>query len=247
MSSSTPFRKNIEILMTMPGISEVAASVIVSEASRPFKACRSTKSRGRGCGNISRLRGFRCHRAANRFAAGFVAGGALGYYTSGGSWTATAEGAAAGALAGATGAFLGVLAGGGTLADALGVLNVAGAATGAVGGLAGVGALGGSCGAAGGTGLGWVDQVTAKDAQILLAAQQSAGGPGSFINDLNALAEAVGDLIPGGQVHLLGDIGGSPIYGSLVSRVGIVAVDGVTQVVSAPLDASPTILGPFHP
>ena len=30
----------------------------------PFKACRSTKSRGGGRGNISRLRGFRCHRAA---------------------------------------------------------------------------------------------------------------------------------------------------------------------------------------
>jgi RHS repeat-associated protein len=77
-------------------------------------------------------------------AAGFVAGGALGYYTSGGSWTATAEGAAAGALAGATGAFLGVLAGGGTLADALGVADLASVA---IPGAAALQSQGENCGA----------------------------------------------------------------------------------------------------
>ena len=55
------------------------------------------------------------------------------------------------------------------------------------------------------------------------------------------------EAIPGGQVNLLGDIGGSPIYGSLVSRVGIANVGGVTQVVSAPVGGTPVILGPFHP
>jgi RHS repeat-associated protein len=54
-------------------------------------------------------------------AAGAVAGGALGYYTSGGSWATAAEYAGLGAIAGGSGAALGVLAGGGSLVEALGV------------------------------------------------------------------------------------------------------------------------------
>ena len=90
-------------------------------------------------------------------------------------------------------------------------------------------------------------QLGPKDAQIIQAAQQAAGGPNAFMQDLAALGKAVGDAIPNGKVNLIGDIGGNPIYGSAVSRIGIAEVDGVTQVVRAPLDSSPEILGPFHP
>jgi len=93
----------------------------------------------------------------------------------------------------------------------------------------------------------WIGKVGAKDAQILQAAQKAVGGPGNFGKDLGALARAVGEAIPGGQIHALGDVAGSPIYGSLVSRVGIAEVKGVTQVVSAPLGGAPQILGAFHP
>ena len=86
-----------------------------------------------------------------------------------------------------------------------------------------------------------------KDAKILQAAQEAAGGPGSFARDLGALAETVGQAVPGGQVHLLGEIDGAPVYGSLVSRVGIADVGGVTQVVRVPLGGTPEIVGPFHP
>ena len=94
---------------------------------------------------------------------------------------------------------------------------------------------------------GWLSEVGSRDVQILQAAQRAAGGPGNFLRDLNALARTVGEAIPGGQVHELGEIGGSKIYGSLVSRVGIAELNGVTQVVSAPLGGVPRILGPLHP
>ncbi|MEO6600378.1 MAG: hypothetical protein ABIQ16_10930 [Polyangiaceae bacterium] len=90
-------------------------------------------------------------------------------------------------------------------------------------------------------------QLGPKDAEIFRAAQQAAGGPGAFMRDLGALGKAVGDAIPNGKVNLIGDIGGSPVYGSTVTRIGIATVDGVTQIVRAPLDSSPEILGPFHP
>jgi hypothetical protein len=67
----------------------------------------------------------------------------------------------------------------------------------------------------------WLSQVGSKDAQILQAAQQASGGPSNFLNDLNALSKTVATAVPGGEVHLLGEVGGSPIFGSLVSRVGI--------------------------
>jgi hypothetical protein len=89
--------------------------------------------------------------------------------------------------------------------------------------------------------------VGSKDAQILQAAQRLSRGPGTFINNVGALARAVGDAIPGGQLHLLGEVGGSQIYGSRVSRIGIAEIGGVTQVVSAPLGGAVEILGPLFP
>jgi hypothetical protein len=67
------------------------------------------------------------------------------------------------------------------------------------------------------------------------------------MNDLAALGKAVKAVRPDLQVHLLGDVGGSPIFGSAVTKVGIAEVNGVTQVVSAPLGEAPQILGALHP
>jgi RHS repeat-associated protein len=54
-------------------------------------------------------------------AAGALAGGAVGYYTSSGSWATAGEYTVLGAVAGGSGAALGVLAGGGSLVEALGI------------------------------------------------------------------------------------------------------------------------------
>ena len=84
------------------------------------------------------------------------------------------------------------------------------------------------------------------DARILEAARGLGSSSGTFLQNVGALSKAVGEAIPGGQVHLLGE-GGSQIYGSLVSRIGIAEIGGVTQLVSAPLGGAVEILGPLFP
>jgi hypothetical protein len=67
------------------------------------------------------------------------------------------------------------------------------------------------------------------------------------MNHLGALAETTAARIPGGQVHLLGRINGSPVYGSLVSGTGIAEINGVMMVVKQTSPGVFEVLGPFVP
>jgi hypothetical protein len=86
------------------------------------------------------------------------------------------------------------------------------------------------------------------DAAILPSAASTAESmaeAASFMKDLGALAQTTARVIPGGQVHLLGNIGKSPIYGSLVTGVGIASVDGMTMIIRT-AQGNPMVLGPFR-
>ena len=53
----------------------------------------------------------------------------------------------------------------------------------------------------------------------------------SFNKNLDILSDAVRNVRPDAQLNIIGKINGSPIYGSLVSKIGIAEVNGVTVVV----------------
>jgi hypothetical protein len=67
------------------------------------------------------------------------------------------------------------------------------------------------------------------------------------MNHLEAVAQATAMRVPGGKVHLIGRINGSPVFGSLVSGTGIVEINGVTMVVRKTAPGVFEILGPFIP
>jgi hypothetical protein len=89
-------------------------------------------------------------------------------------------------------------------------------------------------------------KLSPKDLEILKAAAEKAGGPGPFMRDLTALAEVVAEKVPGGQVWRLGEVGSSPIYGTVRTGTGIVDINGVTTVVRALPGRPVEILGPLH-
>jgi hypothetical protein len=64
------------------------------------------------------------------------------------------------------------------------------------------------------------------------------------MNNVSALTRAVVERIPGGEVTKIGQIGNSPVFGSVRSRVGIAEVNGVTVVVKM-VRGQPQILGPL--
>lgn len=64
-------------------------------------------------------------------------------------------------------------------------------------------------------------------------AAELAKGSTGFADDLAALARATGEVIPAGQVHALSQLGGQ-LFGSAVSRIGIVASETGTLVVRPP-------------
>lgn len=76
------------------------------------------------------------------------------------------------------------------------------------------------------------------------AAEYGASATNSFANNLSALAQAVRDFDPAFQVNRIGQIGNSPVWGSIPSRVGIADVNGVTMVVRM-IGDTPKILGPL--
>ncbi|MBZ4415602.1 DUF4157 domain-containing protein [Myxococcus sp. RHSTA-1-4] len=86
------------------------------------------------------------------------------------------------------------------------------------------------------------DQALMQEAMELAATRGKTG----FLDDVGALAETVGKRIPGGQVHLLGEVEGAQVFGSLVSGTGIVSLKGVTQVVKMSAGKLVQILGPFR-
>jgi RHS repeat-associated protein len=82
-----------------------------------------------------------------------------------------------------------------------------------------------------------------KDAQIIrLAIENGASSTASFAENLSAISQATSEVIPGGQVHLIGSFNGAPVFGSLVSKVGIVEAGGTTVVVKV-IDGAVKILG----
>lgn len=71
-----------------------------------------------------------------------------------------------------------------------------------------------------------------RDAQILALTQRLLRDePASFAETVRALRAATEELIPAGRVFHLGSLGGSPVIGSLISRVGIVEDDAGVRVV----------------
>jgi hypothetical protein len=94
---------------------------------------------------------------------------------------------------------------------------------------------------------GWSTRLAGADLQIMQTAASTTTRGAGFMNHLGALAQSVAARIPGGQIHLLGRINGSPVYGSLVSGTGIAEVNGVTMVVKQTAQGIFEILGPFIP
>lgn len=98
-----------------------------------------------------------------------------------------------------------------------------------------------AAGAAGGI----LSQVSQKDASVLQRAFEYGMSKGnSFLNNIEALTRATREIIPGGKVHKIGQIGNSPIFGSAISKVGIAQVEGQTVLVKM-VHGNPQILGPL--
>lgn len=90
-----------------------------------------------------------------------------------------------------------------------------------------------------------LNQLGRTDASIFQKAIQfGASATNSFANNLSALADAVRSFRPDAQVTKIGQIGNSPVFGSLRSGVGIAEVDGVTVVVKM-VRGTPQVLGPL--
>jgi hypothetical protein len=71
--------------------------------------------------------------------------------------------------------------------------------------------------------------ISARDIRILALAREKLGArEATFAEVARSLAAAVAEVIPAGRIFLLGDRGGAPIVGSIISGVGIVdGADGV--------------------
>jgi RHS repeat-associated protein len=135
---------------------------------------------------------------------------------------------------------------------AFGVASVAGGVTGGLGlyglssgsALTTLGTLGRVAPAAASGGTAVLNQLSRTDRSIFQqAAQYGLSASNSFLNNLNALTQAVVNKIPGGEVTKIGQIGNSPVYGSLRSGVGIAEVEGQTVIVKI-AQGTPQILGP---
>jgi hypothetical protein len=88
------------------------------------------------------------------------------------------------------------------------------------------------------------------DAQILQQAAKLAGKNASFMDNLAALEKVVTAVNPTNQIWKLGEYAGKPVFGRVATRVGIVEIDGITQVVRLAPGAHELevveILGPLH-
>jgi len=105
-------------------------------------------------------------------------------------------------------------------------------------GLARVGSAGAGIG-------GILSQLGRTDSRIIQKAiELGARGANSFADNLAKLSNAVSQIVPGGKVNVIGQIGNSQVYGSLVSGIGIAEVNGVTVIVKM-ANGNPQILGPL--
>ncbi|HEY0143201.1 MAG TPA: hypothetical protein VGF48_20075 [Thermoanaerobaculia bacterium] len=92
-----------------------------------------------------------------------------------------------------------------------------------------------------------VDQISAKDGQIMRVAMQAAqAGKNTFMNNFSALADAVRQVIgPTGRLTPIGKIGDQVVYGSARSGIGLADINGKTYVVRIVRDTY-EVLGPFR-
>ena len=92
-----------------------------------------------------------------------------------------------------------------------------------------------------------VEQISRGDARLFRAAVDAAKGTANtFANNLTALAQTIGKMIPGGQVLQIGKINGQAVYGSATTRIGITTIDGTTKVVRMLQDGKYEVLGNFR-
>jgi hypothetical protein len=92
-----------------------------------------------------------------------------------------------------------------------------------------------------------ISRLGSMDARVVQRAAELARQAASgFPNDLAALSRATTEIIgPSGRIHLIGELGGKRIFGSAISRVGIVETERGTAVVRAPAGQPVEVLGPF--
>jgi hypothetical protein len=88
-----------------------------------------------------------------------------------------------------------------------------------------------------------------RNASIFTRAAEiiSETGGSTFLDHLGALATAVGEKVPMGQVWQLGELNGQPIFGAIRNGLGIVETEGGTMIVHAPQGGPVTTLGPLLP
>lgn len=84
--------------------------------------------------------------------------------------------------------------------------------------------------------------LTRRDRAILALARTHAAGAGDFAEALRALREATARFIPAGRVYYLGQHGGEPVVGSIISGVGITASARGIEIVRV-VDGMPSALG----
>jgi RHS repeat-associated protein len=93
---------------------------------------------------------------------------------------------------------------------------------------------------------GLLNQLSRTDRAIFAKASElGASAQNSFMNNVGILRDAVFRVIgPDAKINVIGSFGNTPIYGSLVSRVGITQIQGVTYVVRV-TNGNIEILGPL--
>lgn len=88
-----------------------------------------------------------------------------------------------------------------------------------------------------------LNQLGRGDAQVFQRAfQYGLSSANTFANNVAALVRGLRAVKPDAQVNKIGEIGNSPVFGSLKTGVGIAEVDGV-QVVVKMVQGSPQIIG----
>lgn len=93
-----------------------------------------------------------------------------------------------------------------------------------------------------------VRTLSQRDRKILaIAASKLAPRIGEFATVLAALREATEETIPGGRVFVLGSTADGPIFGSIISGIGLVETAGGIQIVRAQEGRPPVPIARFAP
>jgi RHS repeat-associated protein len=91
-----------------------------------------------------------------------------------------------------------------------------------------------------------LSQLSRTDASIFQKAiELGASAQNSFMNNLSIVRDALFQIAgPDKRITQIGSIGNSPVFGSVVSRIGIAEVNGVTVIVKV-THGNPQVLGPL--